>query len=421
MVADADTYEKKKEIFPWKRRMYSDDDVRNMMKKLTTHFNLKQFKSRLTREQYTLPNINLKDRTYNGKSSMIVSLESDYEDWNVLSDMFNEENRLMARLCTQRECAFNTFFDRIGEILPTNDDAIVSDIDLREKLYHLGVECTSFRPNVMCTLVGLFGSTRVLDFSSGWGDRLIAAIACGVDYVGIDPNERLQQGYDAIRDFFQVSKNKYVTIVGRAQDIATLIPEEDQFDLVFTSPPYFNYEIYNDGQTRCSTEDEWLKEFLYPSIIGAWNHLQDEGYFAININQTSRSQSYVVKMIEFINTTLEDSKYLGVISYVNERSKKSPQPIFVWKKSISCTTIHLSVFEKTDLIHKRALSLVRPDVPSSPHPSIDPTSDRFKCDPILIAKYEIENNLVGDKFVIERQIFKGKTQRQNFNGMILPP
>mgnify|MGYP001410059017 CR=1 FL=1 len=45
----------------------------------------------------------------------------------------------------------------------------------------------------------------------------------------------------------------------------------NKYDLIFTSPPYFNAEQYNGGkdkQTWCryTTEDDWLTKFLFPVL-----------------------------------------------------------------------------------------------------------------------------------------------------------
>lgn len=417
--------DKMREIFPWKRGEYADDDIKGMMAKLSHHFKSGLWKTRISKERFSFPNIaSLKNTTYNGKNLMITSLPSDYEDWNVLSDMFTEEQRLSARLSTCQKSAYNFFFENTDELFKNyEDNSIVTPHDIREMLYQARVECTSFRPNILVTIVGMLNSTKVLDFSSGWGDRLIGAIACEVEYVGIDPNEKLQSSYKSIKSFFGVDTEKYRTLVGKAQDIETLLPEEENFDLVFTSPPYWTYEIYDESSENQSSnfrnETEWFEGFLKPALVGAWNKLQDDGHLVININHTSRNQTYVLKMIDFVNS-FDDSTYLGVMCYVNERSKKSPQPIFVWKKSMQIGTPFVTIYEKTKMISMRACQLSADK--SQPHPSItkDMLENKFKYDPILIAKYEIENGLV-ENFVIQREIYKGKFQRQDAHKMFLPP
>ena len=53
---------------------------------------------------------------------------------------------------------------------------------LRETLFDLTNECSSFRPTVIVSIIKMFKSKCLLDISSGWGDRLIGAMAADVDY-----------------------------------------------------------------------------------------------------------------------------------------------------------------------------------------------------------------------------------------------
>ena len=41
----------------------------------------------------------------------------------------------------------------------------------------LAKECTQFKPSLALTVLQLLRAKRVLDFSAGWGDRLLGAIA----------------------------------------------------------------------------------------------------------------------------------------------------------------------------------------------------------------------------------------------------
>ena len=36
-----------------------------------------------------------------------------------------------------------------------------------------------------------YDATRVLDFTAGWGARMVAAMALDIDYIGIDSNKSL--------------------------------------------------------------------------------------------------------------------------------------------------------------------------------------------------------------------------------------
>ena len=85
---------------------------------------------------------------------------------------------------------------------------------------------------------------KVLDFTAGWGARLIAAMALDIDYTGIDANKALKPGYDKIiKTLSPYSKSKVKMIFKKAEtvDISKL-----KYDFVFTSPPYEYLEVYEN-------------------------------------------------------------------------------------------------------------------------------------------------------------------------------
>lgn len=124
----------------------------------------------------------------------------------------------------------------------------------------------------------------VLDMCSGWGDRLagfLASTAC--QYTGFDPNLRLHQGYRQQIEYAQAN--------GRAR--IHWLPFEhsslpdNQFDLAFTSPPYFNIERYSkdEGQSfNYKTLDNWVQKFLYPLVEKTFESLRPRGRMIINIS-----------------------------------------------------------------------------------------------------------------------------------------
>lgn len=127
----------------------------------------------------------------------------------------------------------------------------------------------------------------MLDFSAGWGDRLVGAIAGDVKlYCGVDPNTGLQQGHSEIINTFAKGNTDRFKIIYSPFQTAVL-PEGVTFDLVFTSPPYFDFEIYTerDGQ---SVKDfpylqDWIVKFLLESIHKAWQRLDTGGHLAIHL------------------------------------------------------------------------------------------------------------------------------------------
>src|SRR4051812_29978888 len=126
-----------------------------------------------------------------------------------------------------------------------------------------------FKSSLVCAVIRKLGGRKYLDISAGWGDRLVGAIACDLDlYVGVDPNQNLKSGHDAIirtlADDGSGTLNPKYQIVYQPFQSATI--PDTQFDLVFTSPPYFDFEIYTKETPGQSIDDfpnfdKWLVSF----------------------------------------------------------------------------------------------------------------------------------------------------------------
>jgi len=147
--------------------------------------------------------------------------------------------------------------------------------------YHM---CSQFRPSAARTLYEHFGANRILDCSAGWGDRCVAAID-KEQYLGVDPSPKLVPLYEKMLYTYRRVIQGTVEIIHEPFEDAE-IPYKD-FDMVFTSPPYFNKEKYDDSETqswkRYSTKDRWLTGFMYPLIEKCHEALKDGGIMALNI------------------------------------------------------------------------------------------------------------------------------------------
>lgn len=383
----AKTDDERTALFPFKRRFVSDDDIRKKFQNLQRHDALQ----RIVRNQpFHFQNVSSNiDTTFKGKHTLVLSERSDYNAWNILSDMWCEKQRLQTVLQTKSMSAWEYFFTNIHRVV---EDVSFEDNNamyvVREKLFYSGYECTSHRANLICVFVNLFASKRILDFSRGWGDRLIGAMSMDniIDYyVGIDPNLALHTEHNNIVDFFGMSKEKYNIIVGKAEDV-TSYPPNTTFDLIYTSPPYFRYEKYTTLEYVSNGEDYWLEKFMFPSLQNAWNRLEKRGKLALNLNQRP-GDGYVEKVIDFMRK-MHGAIFLGVIAYVNERTFQNPQPVWIWEKDgVNDRVIFATLFEKAALITSRAKQITT----GGQTPIVNP--EEFLYDAVRIAKYEVENKL----------------------------
>ncbi len=151
---------------------------------------------------------------------------------------------------------------------------------------------------------------HIYDPSSGWGGRILGAMSSRkkIHYVGTDPNPDNFGRYEAVADFynsncvddfsetftqfFEVEKQSNTYDVYR--EGSELIGNNSKFksykgnlDLVFTSPPYFNREQYSQDENQSfkaySQYEDWVDNFLRPTLTTAYDYLKNDRYILWNI------------------------------------------------------------------------------------------------------------------------------------------
>jgi 16S rRNA G966 N2-methylase RsmD len=138
-----------------------------------------------------------------------------------------------------------------------------------------------FKPYVAVFVYQKFKPNRILDFTAGWGDRLVAAMSQNIDYIGIDTNKSLKGPYTRmIKEFSKRSTSKVKMIFKKAQDVD--YTKLEPYDLIFTSPPYFSLEQYR-GMEKFDNDKDFVTSFFIPTINKSWNSLKKGGVLALNM------------------------------------------------------------------------------------------------------------------------------------------
>jgi hypothetical protein len=97
-----------------------------------------------------------------------------------------------------------------------------------------------FRPTIARWIYATLGAKRgILDFSSGWGGRCLAAMSMGIPYIGVDANTKLETSYKRL---VELDPSATVTMIFKPSEQVDF--SKYDYDLVFTSPPYFMIERY---------------------------------------------------------------------------------------------------------------------------------------------------------------------------------
>lgn len=151
---------------------------------------------------------------------------------------------------------------------------------------------SNFRPAVARAIYERYSPNagRVLDFSAGFGGRLLAALSLERSYVGIDPSRRQVGGLrQMVKRLSPIAPGRAVLIQGQAEDVLPCL-DARSFDLVFTSPPYYRTERYDHSNeqscVRYKTYREWRDGFLATVIKEGSRVLRPGGYFLLNVKDT---------------------------------------------------------------------------------------------------------------------------------------
>jgi tRNA G10 N-methylase Trm11 len=191
------------------------------------------------------------------------------------------------------------------------------------ELSKMGVLCNLYPFDVGMEVIKMFNPKRWLDPTAGWGDRLRIAIASGVEYVGVDSNKSMREAYDAIiMDKAGGDTKKYKVITGKFQDA----PITGKFDLVFTSPPFFTLEVY-ENMTEWKNIEAFMEDFLRPLLKKSNDHLKKGGHIVLYIEDRPETE-FIDLMKEYVKDELPKLQYEGAFYYQSEKLRT----YYVWKK-----------------------------------------------------------------------------------------
>jgi hypothetical protein len=161
-------------------------------------------------------------------------------------------------------------------------------INLTTKLYRIySLHCGAvslFKPLTAMKIYAHFKPQHVLDPCMGWGGRLVGAVAANVPrYTGIDLNVNLKEPYKNMIEKLNELTFEQSNITAIFCDAVTFDYSKLNYDMILTSPPYFNIEQYSGSDTR--TKKEWKEEFYRPLFEMVYKYLLEGGVMCINLNE----------------------------------------------------------------------------------------------------------------------------------------
>ena len=246
---------------------------------------------------------------------------SKYSDQYTKEELPKEYNGIKSSfnfIGLQNECALSLYRLGIPSLFPSNFMVKFLEDQINLKMI----------PNVSSK-----NQLKILDISAGWGDRLLGACSMNAVYSGCDPNSLLTSCYERmICEFGTQNKQKVFELP--FEDFDT----DDKFNCLFTSPPFFDLEIYSNEPTQSSekytTLDSWLNDFLYVCLKKSDGFLLNGSMIYLHLNDINvkgqflngkrisddRILNYVEITIKWIMSNLK-WKFLGNYGFVVQDTK----------------------------------------------------------------------------------------------------
>jgi len=152
---------------------------------------------------------------------------------------------------------------------------------------------TKYRTVTAKSIVKFYNAKKVLDPCIGWGGRMLGALAAGAEYVGCEPDPKTVAGLRGILEDLPSDARK-ATIIAEPAEVG-LDCVKGVFDMVLTSPPYFNLEVYTGGDqstNKYNTWELWTENWLKPVILKGLGLLKEGGVSCWSVKNFKTDKAY---------------------------------------------------------------------------------------------------------------------------------
>jgi len=286
-----------------------------------------------------------------------ISLLNDWKKlkvWSTEENIINSTNRVGMKLC---EHFFPNFYDiknNRGESFSSlwNKSNLIKIMrwnrkshstpylsELKRGIYFCCglTKNTMFRPQVAKMICDYYKPNVVFDPCAGWGGRLLGAVSSGAKYIAFEPNTKTFRNLQNMAKFLSI-ENRVTLICDDALNMKKY--DLPKVDMILTSPPYFDLEIYSDEETQShknrSSYDDWSKHFLNEIIIQSNQLLNDGGVSCWNVGKVGKHNMF--DCVEKYQNELEFEKVtnFGVLSSKRQALQKNDN-----NKSLDNTVCYL--------------------------------------------------------------------------------
>lgn len=191
-----------------------------------------------------------------------------------------------------------------------------------KEVYNICISAINIiRPLVYMEIYSKYKPNTILDFCAGWGGAAIASSALNIPkYIGIEINHHLKPCYSKLKEFLHSFSTTEIDM--RFQDALTVKYETLNYDLVFTSPPYYFIQKY-ENNVEYETKQKMDDLFYKPLFSKTYLHLKKGGYYILNVNR----EIYERVCIDLFGVANEEYPYKK-----SKRQNNYQEIVYVWYK-----------------------------------------------------------------------------------------
>jgi 16S rRNA G966 N2-methylase RsmD len=183
-----------------------------------------------------------------------------------------------------------------------------------------------FKPIIAKSIYCKFNPTSILDFTMGWGGRMVGACSLDIqNYIGIDLNKKLKKPLTNMSKFLNDYSKTNIKLIFK--DALLVDYKKLYYDFVLTSPPYYNIELYSGTKKR--TIEEWNKNFYEPLFYKTFDGLQKDGIYCLNIPDDVY-KNVCLKLFGKYNKRIE--MYKTKRNDPNQNNEIKKEYIYIWYK-----------------------------------------------------------------------------------------
>lgn len=256
----------------------------------------------------------LVDGTFNGRYSFFRDTETS-RLCDKLVDHYSKEQRLFA-------------WRRNGSSAPKKEkDGVIVEGDEKGEAKAF---CIARAWTYISMITGRtnFRGLKWCDMSAGWGVHLLTALMTGMEYFSCDPNKRMTPVYRRMISDFNAEDRAIVHESG----FEGMQVKEAYYDIFFSSPPYFDWEVYSDDEDQSIKKFPgfitWCARFLIPCVQNGIKCLKPGGSMMLHMEDL-KAIRYCEMVVMYIRDNHPEMHFEGIIAC---GGKTKHIPTFIWKK-----------------------------------------------------------------------------------------